>query len=241
MSHSIDPTKRPILSQPAPETDQPIPVVFAAPGFVVVDKPAGMLSVPGKGPEKADCAAARVRAMFPSASGPLVVHRLDMDTSGLMVFALNPDSQRVLSAQFERRCVAKAYTALVDGLLDAPGGEISAPIRLDVDRRPFQIHDPVHGRPALTRWAVLALETDRTRVRFEPVTGRTHQLRVHAALPPPLGLGHHILGDVLYAPGADLGRHAPADAPRLMLHASELEFNDPDTGERLRFESRPPF
>ncbi len=230
-----------MLSQPAPAPRGALAVVLAAPSFVVIDKPAGLLSVPGKGPEKADCAASRVRSLFPAATGPLVVHRLDMDTSGLMVFALNPDSQRNLSAQFERRTVAKAYTALVDGLLDAPGGEISAPIRLDVERRPFQIHDPVHGRTALTRWAVLALETDRTRVRFEPVTGRTHQLRVHAALPPPHGLGHHILGDVLYAPGADLGRHAPTDAPRLMLHASELEFNDPDTGQRLRFESRPPF
>lgn len=232
--------KPPILSQVAAATAGLV-VVFAGPALAVIDKPAGLLSVPGKGPDKTDCAAARVRSRFPGATGPLVVHRLDMDTSGLMVFALNPDSQRNLSRQFERRTVAKAYTALVDGLIDADSGEISAPLRLNVDRRPFRVFDPHLGQPALTRWTVLSRETDRTRVRFVPVTGRTHQLRVHAALARPHGLGHHILGDVLYAPGAEVGAHAPAEAARLMLHASELELDDPDTGERMRFESRAPF
>jgi tRNA pseudouridine32 synthase/23S rRNA pseudouridine746 synthase len=233
--------KPPILNQPATGLCARLPIIHAGGAFVVIDKPSGLLSVPGKGPDKADCAASRVREHFPAATGPLVVHRLDMDTSGLMVFALNPESQRNLSRQFERRSVAKAYTALVDGLIDADSGEISAPLRLDVDRRPFRVFDPVLGQTALTRWTVLSRETDRTRVRFEPVTGRTHQLRVHAALPRPHGLGHHILGDVLYAPGADVGTHAPTEAPRLMLHASELELHDPETGARVRFESRAPF
>lgn len=241
MSAPDEQQKPPILNQPAPGLCAGLSIVHAGGTFVVIDKPSGLLSVPGKGPDKSDCAAARVRKLFPSAIGPLVVHRLDMDTSGLMVFALDPDSQRNLSRQFERRTVAKAYTALVDGLIDADSGEISAPLRLDVDRRPFRVFDPVQGQTALTRWTVLSRETDRTRVRFEPVTGRTHQLRVHAALARPHGLGHHILGDVLYGPGGDVGTHAPTESLRLMLHASELEFHDPETGARVRFESRAPF
>lgn len=207
--------------------------------FVVIDKPAGLLSVPGKGPSKQDCAAARVRAAFPRATGPVVVHRLDMETSGLLVLALDEDAQRELSAQFEFRTVDKAYTALLDGLLDRDHGEVRLPLRADLDRRPLQVVDFEHGRAAVTRFRVLAREIDRTRVRFEPVTGRTHQLRVHAAYPRPAGpaggdiIGHPILGDVLY------GRTASAE--RLMLHASELSFLHPSTGRRLAFTSPAPF
>lgn len=202
---------------------------------MVVEKPAWMLSVPGKGPEKADCAAARIAALFPAATGPLVVHRLDMETSGLMVFALDPDSQRDLSRQFEQREVLKAYTALLGphsghspDPLDQETGTVSLPIRPDIDNRPYQIVDPVHGREAVTRWRILAREIDRVRVRFEPVTGRTHQLRVHAAA----GLSRPIIGDALY--GGE-------PALRLMLHASELSFLDPATRRRLDFRSAPPF
>jgi len=214
-------------------------VLHAEARFVVIDKPAGLLSVPGKGADKQDCAARRIRAMFPSATGPLVVHRLDMETSGLMVFALDEESQRTLSAQFERRAVEKAYTALLDGPVDLDAGEVRLPIRPDLTNRPLQIVDFIHGRPAITHFCVLAREIDRTRIRFEPVTGRTHQLRVHAAYSGPAGpegghvIGRAILGDVLYGD--------PRSAPRLMLHASELTFLHPSTGYRLAFTSAAPF
>ncbi len=209
----------------------PVPIVLQRETFVVIDKPAGMLSVPGKGPDKADCAASRVREMFPDANGPLVVHRLDMDTSGLLVFGLNPEAQRALSMQFEARTVAKRYRAMLDGILDRDDGEIDLPIRADIDNRPVQIHDPVDGKPSLTRYRVLGREGGITHVVFTPITGRSHQLRVHAS--HGLGLGCPILGDVLYG-DAD-------SAPRLMLHASRLEFDDPATGQRVCAESRPPF
>lgn len=202
---------------------------------MVIDKPAGLLSVKGKGPDKTDCAAERVRAMFPRATGPLVVHRLDMDTSGLMVFALDEGAQRELSEQFATRRVRKAYVALIDGLLGRDRGDIDVPMRVDLDRRPVQIADWTFGRHALTKFEVIALETDRTRLRLEPITGRTHQLRLHCA--HPLGLDAPILGDVLYGPP----RIDPGEAGRLMLHAAELAFHEPGTGVEWLFESRAPF
>lgn len=166
--------------------------------------------------------------MFPRARGPLVVHRLDMETSGLLLVALDEDAQRDLSGQFESRVVEKRYTALVDGSLRRDSGEIDLPMRADITNRPMQIVDHVNGRPARTRWRVLSREIDRTRVEFEPVTGRSHQLRVHAAC----GLGAPIIGDSLYG-----GRHAE----RLMLHATRLSFLLPGTRTRVEFESRTPF
>lgn len=204
---------------------------------MVIEKPAWLLSVPGKGKAGRDCAAARVRGMFPGATGPLVVHRLDMETSGLMVFALNESAQRELSRQFEERVVEKQYVALVSRAsygrehaerLAAESGEISLPLRADIENRPVQIVDLVHGREAVTRWRVLGREIDRVRVLFEPRTGRTHQLRVHAAL----GLEHPIIGDGLY--GGE-----PAE--RLMLHASRLSFLEPGTEARVEFASGAPF
>ena len=205
-----------------------LPVILAGARFVVVDKPSGLLSVPGKGPDKQDCVAARVRAMFPQATGPLVVHRLDMETSGLIVFGLDEDAQRDLSGQFERRETDKKYTAILEGSVPLDAGEVTLPIRMDVDNRPHQIVDYVHGRPALTQYRVLSREIDRTRVEFVPLTGRTHQLRVHAAS----GLSCPIVGDVLY------GR---ATGERLMLHACELSFVDPGTGRRMQVSSQVPF
>lgn len=221
-------------------------VILACEHFAVIHKPAGMLSVPGKGEHKQDCAAARVRAMFPGASGPLVVHRLDMDTSGLLIFGLTPDAQRNLSSQFEQRTVSKAYIAAVDGVVAQDWGEINLPMRPDYNNRPWQMIDYVHGRPALTRYHVLARGPLRTLLRLEPVTGRAHQLRVHASIARHQGgLGAAIVGDVLYHPGSpwwDVNeqhardRRAHALTPpleRLMLHASELSFNDPHTGARM--------
>jgi tRNA pseudouridine32 synthase/23S rRNA pseudouridine746 synthase len=210
-----------------------ITIVHASERYVVIDKPAGMLSVPGKGEDNKDCAAARVREAFPGASGPLVVHRLDMDTSGLLLFGLDADAQRELSMQFENREVEKRYVALVDGLVAAESGEIDVPMRADIENRPVQIVDHEQGRPSVTRWRLLALETDRSRLELEPLTGRTHQLRVHMA-----HAGHAILGDVLYGPRP----RTASLAPRLCLHAAMLEFREPGRGgAKVRLESRAPF
>jgi tRNA pseudouridine32 synthase/23S rRNA pseudouridine746 synthase len=173
----------------------------------------------------------------------MIVHRLDMDTSGLMVVALTADAQRALSREFELRRVDKAYTALVEGADTPDHGLIDIPIRLDPANRPYQVIDWVDGRPAQTRYRVLSRETDRTRVRLEPITGRTHQLRVHAAAPRTLtrivgqrvpgGLGAPILGDVLYGKGE-------RTAPRLTLHACELTFRSP-SGEPISCTCAPEF
>lgn len=223
-------------------TEQPleIRVVLEAERYLVIDKPSGLLSVPGKGPENQVCVASLVRERFPQATGPVTIHRLDMDTSGLIVVALDPDTQREISGQFERREVEKSYTALVNGVVPFEKGAINVPIRPDFENRPMQIVDYEFGRPAITAWQVLAYETDRTRVQLVPHTGRTHQLRVHCAFDGPGGFGgdqpghaHPILGDVLYGDSNS--------APRLMLHATLLVFSDPSTGQRIQVQSVPPF
>jgi tRNA pseudouridine32 synthase/23S rRNA pseudouridine746 synthase len=220
------------MAQPDPGL---LPIVHTACRYVVVEKPSGVLSVPGKGPNKSDCVAARVVRLFPDASGPLVVHRLDMETSGLMVLGLDPEAQRELSGQFEDRRVEKAYIALVarwgadrDRRELPDDGSIDLPVRADIENRPVQVVDHARGRPAITRWQVLAREVDRLRLRLEPLTGRTHQLRVHAAS----GLSRPIMGDALY--GGE-------PAPRLMLHAATLSFLEPGTSRRVAFESPAPF
>lgn len=211
----------------------PLPVIAHTPHYVVIDKPSGLLSVPGKGPDKADCVSSRVAAMFPQATGPLIVHRLDMDTSGLIVLALDPDTHRALSAQFERRTVEKRYEALVEGHVLSPdhAGTIDLPMRLDIDNRPHQIVDHTQGKPSVTHYRILAHEQHHgrpcTRIEFRPVTGRSHQLRLHAAHPE--GLAAPILGDDLYG--------HPDTAPRLTLHATMLAFEDPDTGARSEHRS----
>lgn len=210
----------------------PLNIVRQTDRYVVVDKPSGLLSVPGKGEANQDCVATRVREMFPQASGPLVVHRLDMDTSGLMVLALDAAAQRDMSMQFEGRSTCKRYIAIVDGVMESASGEVDLPMRLDVNRRPLQIVDHQQGKASLTRWRVLSCEGECTRIELEPVTGRTHQLRVHMA-----AIGHAILGDPLYGEQP----RTREMAPRLLLHASVLEFNDPATRQRVRAESVPSF
>lgn len=218
-------------------TDADLPILLQTPRLVVVNKPAALLSVPGRGPDKTDSVATRIRAAFPNATGPLTVHRLDMETSGLILLALDPDAHRDLSRQFETRTVDKSYIGVVQGAPDRDDGLIDLRQRLDVDNRPRQIIDDQHGKHALTRYSVLERSTangrTRTRIRFEPITGRTHQIRLAAAAPPPHGLGCPLLGDSLYAD--------PASAPRLLLHAARLAFDDPDTRERIAVESEPPF
>lgn len=210
-------------------------LVHADDSLLVLNKPSGLLSVPGRGEDKQDCLSRRVQHCYPEA---LIVHRLDMATSGLMLMARSPAIQRVLSQSFEQREIHKTYLAVVDGCL-APAqgpdgwGLIDLPIAADWLRRPLRIIDAALGKPSQTRWRVLAFDaaTHSTRVALEPVTGRSHQLRVHLQ-----ALGHPILGDMLYAPEA-----AQAKSARLLLHASRLQLTHPASGSPLTFESAPGF
>jgi len=207
--------------------DTPLAVLLADHEVLVVEKPAGLLSVPGKTPDLADCLLARVRAAFPTA---LLVHRLDRDTSGVMIFALTPHAQRHLGLQFEHRQTKKSYVARVWGEVADPSGTVDLPLAVDWPNRPLQKVDPEHGRPAVTDWRVLRRGAGETRIRLMPRTGRSHQLRVHMAT-----LGHPILGDPFYATG-------PArDFPRMMLHSEVLQLRHPDGGRGTRVTSPCPF
>jgi len=207
------------------------PILHADDDIIVVVKPSGLLSVPGKGPENQDCVTARIKALYPKCIDQPEVHRLDMDTSGLMVVALTADAQRELSRQFHNRETGKRYIALLDGIVTGDEGTIELPFRLDVDNRPVQIYDPVHGKIGTTHWKVLSTDNKKTRVEFIPVTGRTHQLRVHSA--SKHGLGIPIVGDRLYGSGTAPGQ--------LKLHASFLSFIHPRTNKKLEFHSEPDF
>ena len=204
-----------------------IPILHADHEILVVDKPAGLLSVPGKGPDLADCLIARLRTAFPTV---LLVHRLDRDTSGVMVFALTPHAQRHLGLQFEHRRTKKTYLARVAGRLEPKTGQVDLPLIVDWPNRPLQKVDHETGRPAQTDWRVIKASDAETRVHLMPLTGRSHQLRVHM-----LALGHPILGDPFYASGAAL------DHPRLMLHSEELRLHHPDGGQMLKFRAKAGF
>lgn len=205
----------------------PIPL-YQDDALLVVDKPAGLPSVPGRTPELHDCMASRVQAAVPDA---LVVHRLDMATSGLLLFARGKAMQRALSHAFAEREVDKRYLAVVAGRMAEDEGEITFPLIADWPRRPLQKVDPEHGKPSLTRFKVITREAQTTRVALTPLTGRSHQLRVHL-----LSIGHPILGDALYAPP-----EVAAAAPRLLLHASGLVLRHPLNGSVLQVESPAPF
>nr|WP_246357641.1 pseudouridine synthase [Pyxidicoccus fallax] len=204
-------------------------ILFEDAWLVVVDKPHDLLSVPGREASLTDSVLTRLRARYPHATGPLLAHRLDLDTSGLLVAALDLETYAALQRQFAQREVHKRYVAWVQGHVRGERGTIDFPMRVDLDDRPRQIHDPVHGKPAVTDWHVLERQGERTRVAFFPHTGRTHQLRVHAA--HPLGLGAPIVGDRLYGHPGD----------RLLLHAEALSFQHPATGQRVSFELPAPF
>jgi tRNA pseudouridine32 synthase/23S rRNA pseudouridine746 synthase len=208
--------------------DTPLEVIHRDHALLIVNKPAGLLSVPGKGEGLADCLMSRIHAAFPEA---LLVHRLDRDTSGVMVFALSPQAQRHLGLQFEKRHTRKVYVAKVQGHVTEDTGTVDLPIGVDWPNRPRQMIDPENGRAAVTDWRVVRREPDgTTRLRLSPKTGRSHQLRVHM-----LSLGHPILGDPLYAEG-------PArDHPRLMLHSESLRLRHPEGGKGLTFSSKCPF
>lgn len=207
--------------------DTPLDIVHSDHALLVANKPSGLLSVPGRGEHLADCLLTRVQAAFPEA---LLVHRLDRDTSGLMVFALSPAAQKNLGQQFERRQVKKTYVARVWGRLEPKTGTVDLPLIVDWPNRPKQMVDHENGKPAVTDWRVMKYEGGTTRVRLSPKTGRSHQLRVHM-----LALGHPILGDPFYAEGAAL------DAPRLMLHAEGLRLSHPETGHGVNFRAKTPF
>ncbi|MEY2873202.1 MAG: hypothetical protein RLZZ373_573 [Pseudomonadota bacterium] len=210
---------------PSPAHDIDIALLHVDEVLIVVRKPAGLLSVPGRGPERADCVSARVQRRLPDAR---IVHRLDMATSGLLLMARGAEAQRLLSAAFAERRVAKRYTAVVAGQIGADRGEVHLPLICDWPNRPRQMVDHARGKPALTRWQVLSRQPgdDTTRVELEPVTGRSHQLRVHLQ-----SIGHPIVGDELYAPA-----HWQQAAPRLLLHACHLAFVHPFGGNALAFD-----
>ncbi|MCO6384476.1 pseudouridine synthase [Oceanicola sp. 502str15] len=207
--------------------DTPLDVLHHDHELLALNKPSGLLSVPGKGEHLADCLLARAQAAFPEA---LLVHRLDRDTSGVMVFGLTPHAQRHLGLQFEHRRTKKHYVARVWGEMEAPEGVVDLPLIVDWPNRPRQMVDHENGKAAVTRWKRLKAGKGESRVRLMPETGRSHQLRVHMR-----EIGHPILGDPFYAEG-------PArDFPRLMLHAEMLRVLHPDGGKGVSFKAKVPF
>ncbi|WP_439143314.1 RluA family pseudouridine synthase [Planktotalea sp.] len=208
--------------------NDPLDIIHDDHELLIVNKPAGLLSVPGKGEELADCLIARIQMVFPQA---LLVHRLDRDTSGVMVFALTRHAQRHLGLQFEKRMTQKTYVARVSGLLEPKTGAVELPLIVDWPKRPLQKVCHETGKNAHTDYRVMRYGENETRVRLTPRTGRSHQLRVHM-----LALGHPILGDPFYASGAALTDHA-----RLMLHSEELRVKHPDGGATHKFRAKAPF
>ena len=210
----------------APPND-PLNILHEDAEVLLVDKPEGLLSVPGKGPHLADCLLTRIQAAFPDA---LLVHRLDRDTSGVMIFALTPYAQRHLGLQFEKRMTRKTYVARVWGVPAEKSGMIDLPLIVDWPNRPRQMVCHETGKSAQTDWKVIKSDGETARVRLFPKTGRSHQLRVHM-----LSLGHPILGDPFYAEG-------PArEYPRMMLHSEELRFKHPQGGRSIKIRSAAPF
>ena len=214
-----------------PPAHRGLSLLYLSQQLIVVDKPSGLLSVPGRGDGKEDCLSRRVQAEFPDA---MIVHRLDMGTSGIVVMGRGVEAQRELSIQFQERKVRKRYQALVDGhWTAAAAGDIDLPIGVDASKHPKQKVDHATGRPSLTRYRLLdsGAATAVARIELEPVTGRSHQLRVHME-----AMGHPILGDDFYGTPASC-----AKAKRLMLHACRIELVHPETGAPLRVDCPPPF
>ena len=207
--------------------DTPLQILHEDAAIIVVDKPAGLLTVPGKLENRQDCLITRLQAARWDA---LTVHRLDCDTSGVIIFARTKQAQGFLGQEFEQRRAQKTYVARLKGHLTPDSGTVDLPLGSDWEYRPRQKVDPENGRPAQTDWHVISRSEDETRVRLTPHTGRSHQLRVHM-----LALGHPILGDQIYA--AETTR----DHPRLMLHAESLALNHPVAGTWMHFTAPAPF
>ena len=206
--------------------NDPLEILHEDADLLVVNKPAGLLSVPGKGEHLADCLIARVQVAFPTA---LLIHRLDRDTSGVMIFAQTKAAQRHLGLQFEKRQTKKTYVARVHGEVAEKSGTVNLPLIVDWPNRPLQHVDHENGKEAITDWVRTKVGNGESRMRLLPKTGRSHQLRVHMK-----ELGHPILGDPFYSQNA---RHYP----RMMLHAEELRLRHPNGGEGVRFRAKTPF
>lgn len=215
------------LSTPYDPPTDPLEVLHADAHILIVSKPSGLLSVPGRGEHLADCLLSRLQGPFPEV---LLVHRLDRDTSGVMVFALSRHGQRHLGLQFEKRHVKKTYVARVWGEMAEPEGQVDLPLIVDWPNRPLQKVCHETGRNAITDWKRLKVGNGESRVRLMPLTGRSHQLRVHMR-----ELGHPILGDPFYATGPAL------EFPRLMLHAERLRLKNPEGGHSMTFSVPAPF
>jgi len=200
-------------------------IIYSDAAFLAVNKPTGLLTVPGRGPDKQDCCYHRLQESFPDV---LMVHRLDMDTSGLILFARSPEVQRSLSLMFEKREISKTYIAVVEGIIEKDAGMIDYPLRKDMTQRlpPKHLVDCVRGKKATTEWKVLERGETTTRVALFPKTGRSHQLRVHMQ-----SIGFPMVGDPIYG----------TPAARLMLHAETLTLCHPDSGEPIRLECPAPF
>lgn len=208
----------------APPLKPYLTILYQDEDILVLDKPAELLTVPGKAIEHRDSLQIRVQRVFPSAT---IVHRLDMATSGILIMALNKPAHVHLSRQFENRLTSKTYFARVFGHVEGDSGKIDLPLICDWPNRPKQMVDHEHGKPSQTHWQVVQRDAKSTLVELIPITGRSHQLRVHM-----LALGHPILGDRLYA-----HEEAKVNNPRLCLHAQMHEFSHPVSGKKLRFES----
>jgi tRNA pseudouridine32 synthase/23S rRNA pseudouridine746 synthase len=202
--------------------------IFSDDSIVVVSKPAGLLSVPGRGEDKQDCLWRRVQQRFPTAR---IVHRLDQATSGLLILALSAYAHRNLSMQFQQRIPTKRYQAIIAGIPEQMSGRVELALRCDWDNRPLQMVDPVDGKAATTDWHCVETFSDRCRVHLHPITGRSHQLRVHMQ-----AMGHPIIGDRFYAP-----EPLRSASDRLLLHAEQLGLRHPVSGDWLEFEAPCPF
>lgn len=225
MLKGLDVDSNPMLENPA--EGKALPIVFEDEHILVVNKPAEFLSVPGK--TITDCVFTRISHFYPNATGPLIIHRLDMATSGILLLAKTKRAHKYLQYQFIHRTIEKTYIALLDGIVEAESGLIDLPLRIDVDDRPRQLVCFEHGKPAQTEWKVLDRKNGETRIEFHPITGRTHQLRMHAA--HHLGLNLPIVGDDLYGTKAD----------RLHLHAASLTFRHPESKELMTIQIDPEF
>lgn len=215
MLEGVEMDENPMLTNPAEGRD--VEIVYEDEALVVVNKPAEFLSVPGKNVQ--DSVYERMRLKYPNATGPLIVHRLDMSTSGIMLVAKTKESHKVLQEQFIKRTIKKRYIALLDGVVESEEGFIDLPLRVDLDNRPHQLVCYEYGKPACTKWEVVERKNNKTKIHFYPITGRTHQLRVHAA--HPMGLNSPIVGDDLYGNKGE----------RLHLHAEWIEFKHPTSKE----------
>ena len=220
MLQGLDVDENPMLKNSA--YGQTIDIVYEDEFMAVINKPTEFLSVPGKNVR--DCVFSRMRLRYPEADGPLIVHRLDMSTSGLMLIAKTKDVHKALQLQFIKRKIRKRYVALLDGLLPEKEGIIDLPLRVDLDNRPMQLVCYEHGKSARTIWKTVREEEGKTRIHFFPVTGRTHQLRMHAA--HKNGLNTPIVGDDLYG----------IKSNRLHLHAEKITFIHPDSQEEMTFQ-----